>query len=208
MPYYTRVLSKSEDFPTVDELREVLRASFPDFRLIVEEGDEDEWETLLLSTDDEVEVAVLERNAVYDGSAGQDEIADFLEDLNGAKPKDNVEWLGEYLDDVRTIYAFQHLQGSETVEGGNALHALRAALFERGDAILQADNEGFTNEEGHHIVWQFADTVTGPWNMAVLQDGAWSHFAMDLGDPDHRAAFLNGEVPGDVSAAQSRRPRQ
>lgn len=79
-------------------------------------------------------------------------------------------WLLDYLDEVKTIYAFQHLQGSETVDGSNALHALRTALWERGDAILQADGEGFTNEEGYHIVWQFSDTVSGPWNMAVLQD--------------------------------------
>jgi hypothetical protein len=52
----------------------------PDYKLTIESGEEDEWETLLLSSNDEVEVAVIERNPVYDGSTGQDEIADFLED--------------------------------------------------------------------------------------------------------------------------------
>jgi hypothetical protein len=208
MPYYTRVLSKSEDFPTVDELREALRADHPAYRLTIEDGDTEEWESLLLSTDDEVEVAVLERNAVSDGSLGQDEVADMIEDLRDARPESGVEWLTEYLEEVRMVYAFQHLPGSELVGGGDALHALRSALFQRGDSILQADLEGFTNEEGYHVVWQFADTVTGPWNMAVLQDGTWYHFAMDLGDPDQRAAFLRGEVPGDVSAVQSQSGRE
>ena len=135
-----------------------------------------------------------------DGSVGQDEIADFLEDLRDCRPKSGVQWLENYLASVKTIYAFQHLQGAETVEGGNALHALRSALWERGDAIIQADGEGFTNEEGYHIVWQFSDSVSGPWNMGVLQDGVWHHFTMDLGDPDHRAAFLKGAVPGDLTA--------
>ena len=85
------------------------------------------------------------------------------------------------------------------MEGGDALHALRSALWERGDAILQADSEGFTNEEGFHIVWQFSDSISGPWNMGVFQDGAWHHFKMDLGDGDHREAFLNGEVPEDLT---------
>ena len=62
----------------------------------------------------------------------------------------------------------------------------------------QADGEGFTNEEGYHIVWQFSDSVSGPWKMGVLQDGVWHHFTMDLGDPDHRAAFLEGSVPDDL----------
>ena len=200
MGYYTRVLSKDEDYPSFDELAQTIRAEHPEFRLSIEEGSEDEWDVLLLSGLDEVEVAVLERNPVADGSVGQDEIADFLEDLQECQPKSGVQWLEDYLESVKTIYAFQHLQGSETVEGSNALQALRSALWERGDAIIQADGEGFTNEQGYHIVWQFSDSVSGSWNMGVLQDGVWHHFAMDLGDPDHRAAFLKGVVPSDLTS--------
>lgn len=203
MAYFTRVLSKDEEFPALEELSQRLRADHPDYRLIVEEGTEDEWESLLLAGTDGVEVASVERKPVYDGSVGQDEVSDLLEDLYDAKPENNLEWLTEYLEGVKTIYAFQHLQGAETVDGSNALHALRNALWERGDAILQADNEGFTNEEGYHIVWQFSDSVSGPWNMAVLQDETWLHFSMDLGDPDHRAAFLSGEAPADVITIRS-----
>ncbi len=203
MGYYTRVLSKDSEFPSVSELSQRLRADHSEYRLTMEEGTEEEWESALLSGTDGVEVAIVERNPVYDGSVGQDEIADFIEDLYEAKPEANVEWLTEYLESVKTIYAFQHLQGTETVEGSNALHALRTALMERGEAILQADHEGFTNEEGYHIVWQFSDTVSGPWNMAILQDEAWLNFSMDLGDPDHRAAFLSGEAPSDVSKVKS-----
>jgi hypothetical protein len=198
--YYTRVLSKDDEFPAFEELAELIRGQHPEFRLSIEEGSEEEWEVLLLSGLDEVEVALLERNPVSDGSVGQDEIADFLEDLEDCKPKSGVQWLENFLADVKTVYAFQHLQGAEMVEGGNALHALRSALWERGDAIIQADGEGFTNVEGYHIVWQFDDSVSGPWNMGVLQDGVWHHFTMDLGDPDHRAAFLRGAVPGDLTA--------
>jgi len=42
-----------------------------------------------------------------------------------------------------------------------------------------------------------------PLEHGRLQDGAWHHFKMDLGDPDHRAAFLEGEVPDDLTAARS-----
>jgi len=223
LSYFTRVLSKDEAFPTIGALREVLRSAHPGFRLTLEADgeelsddeapldeeilDDDEveaegWRTLLLATDDEVEVAVLERQPVFDGSSGQDEVADLLEDLHGVKPESGVAWLREYLNEVKTVYTLQHLHGSELVDGGNALHALRSALWERGDAILQADNEGFTNEEGYHIVWQFADSVSGPWNMAVYKDDMWYQFKMDLGDPEHRAAFLEGEVPEDLTGVQ------
>jgi hypothetical protein len=200
--YYTRVLSKQEQFPAFDELARLVRDGHPDYKLTIESGEEDDWETLLLSGNDEVEVAVIERNPVSIGSAGQDEIADFLEDIQDCKPESGVAWLTDYLAEVKTVYAFQHLQGSETEEGGNVLHALRSALWERGDAIIQADGEGFTNEEGFHIVWQFSDSVSGPWNMGVYKDDLWHHFKMDLGDPDHRAAFLEGEVPDDLTSVQ------
>jgi hypothetical protein len=207
MGYYTRVLSKDEEFPAFDELAQFMRTNHPDYKLTIEEGSEDEWESLLLSSSDESEVALIERNPVMEGSVGEDEIAEFLEETQDCKPESGVAWLHEFLGDVKSIYAFQHLQGSETEEGGNALHALRAHLWERGDAILQADLEGFTNEDGYHIVWQFSDSVSGPWNMGVLQDGTWHHFTMDMGDPEHRAAFLNGEVPPDRSAVQSPGPQ-
>ena len=78
MSYYTRVLSKDAEFPPFDELAEFISSSHPDYRLTVEEGTEEEWESLLLSGNDEVEVALLERNPVASGSIGQDEIAEFI----------------------------------------------------------------------------------------------------------------------------------
>ncbi len=195
MAYYTRVLSKDEEFPAFDELSQFIQSGYPDFRLTVEEGTEEEWESLLLSGNDEVEVALLERIQAFD----EHDVAEFIDETQDCKPETGVQWLHEFLADVKNIYEFQHLQGAETEEGGNALHALRSHLWERGDSILQADNEGFTNEEGFHIVWQFSDSVSGPWNMGILQDGTWHHFKMDLGDPDHREAFLNGEMPADLN---------
>lgn len=203
MAYYTRVLTKQEDLVSFDDLAQFIQTEHPLCKLTVEEGDAAEWSSLLLSTEDEIEIALIERNPVFDGSVGQDEIADFIEDLRDCKPESGVQWLTEYLGEVRTIYAFQHLQGAETVDGGNALHGLRSLLWERGDAILQADGEGFTNEDGYHIVWQFSDSVSGPWKMGIYKDELWHAFTMDLGDPDHREAFLNGEVPPDVAEIHS-----
>jgi hypothetical protein len=203
MPYYTRVLSKDPEFPPFDELAQWVRAEHPEFKLTIEDGEEEEWETLLLSGNDDVEVALIERIPVFDA----DELSDFTEDLEECKPETGVAWLKEYLAEVKTVYAFQHLQGADTEDGSSVLHALRAHLWQRGDAIIQADNEGFTNEDGYHIVWQFSDSVSGPWNMGVFQDGTWYHFKMDLGDPEHRAAFLSGEMPGDLSAIRVTGPQ-
>jgi hypothetical protein len=200
--YYTRVLSKYEDFPSFEELAQVVQAEHPSFKLSIEEGTEDGWESLLLSGEGELEVAVLERKPVSDGSLGQDEIAEFIEEARDCKPQNGVEWLNGFLAEVKTVYSFQHLAGAETEEGLAALHGLRTFLWQRGESIIQADMEGFTNEDGYHIVWQFSDSVSGAWNMAVLQDGTWHHFQMDLGDPDQREAFFRNEVPPDAASVQ------
>lgn len=208
MGYYTRILSKHEDFPSLEELSEFLAAEHSSVKLTIEEGDEEQWETLLLSGHGEIEIALLERNPVSEGSLGRDEIAEFIEETADCKPESGVAWLHEFLAETKTIYAFQHLVGSETEEGLAALHALRTFLWQRGDSIIQADMEGFTNEDGYHIVWQFSDAVSGAWNMAVLQDDTWHHFQMDLGDPDQREAFFRGEVPPDASQVQLSRGRE
>jgi hypothetical protein len=197
--YYTRVLSKHAAFPPFEALVQVIQEEHPGYQLTLEEGSAQAWETLLLSGDDGTAVAAIERNPVLEDSLGKAEIAEFLEEIKDCKPASGVAWLQAYLNSVQTIYAFQHLAGADTDEGFEALHALRFALWGRGDAIIQADLEGFTNEEGCGIVWQFSDSVTGPWNMGVHQDGKWRYFEMDLGNAEHRAAFLRGEVPAGVA---------
>ncbi len=87
MAYYTRVLSKDEEFPSFDELAQFIRAEHPQFKLTLEEGTEEDWESLLLSGNDDVEVAVIERNPVSEGSIGEDDIAEFIEETHDAKPE-------------------------------------------------------------------------------------------------------------------------
>jgi hypothetical protein len=82
------------------------------------------------------------------------------------------------------------------------MYAVRGAIQESAGGIVQADGEGFSNEEGFHVLWQFSDGVKGPWWMAVLRDGEWITFQMQLGNRKHREAFLRGEIPAGVAAGR------
>ena len=141
-------------------------------------------------------------------SIGQDEVADFIEETQDCRPETGVAWLHEFLAEVKTVYAFQHLQGSEMVDGGNALHALRSHLWERGDAILRPTMKGSPTKRvsiscgnslircrGHGIwvCYKTAPGIISRWTLAI---------------PDHREAFLNGEMPGDLSAIRQSEPRR
>jgi hypothetical protein len=195
MGYYTRVLTKRDAGPSFDELVAALRAVHPRMVLACEDANSTLWETLLLSHPDGREIAAIEKNLVAPGTLGEDEVAEFIEAIGDCRPASAVPWLTSFLKSVKVIYAFQHLSGTEVGKGAEALGTVSEAIWARGDSIFQADGEGFSNEEGHHILWQFSDRVSGPWSMAVLQGDGWVSFQMDLGNAKHRAAFLEGRVP-------------
>ena len=74
--------------------------------------------------------------------------------------------------------------------------SIKTKIWNKTTGILQADDEGFSNEDGYHILWQFPDDVTGDWNCAVINSmGKWDNFTMDLKDRTQRIQFQNGEVP-------------
>ena len=201
MGYYTRVLSKKNDCPAYADLCAALRAKRSDVTLSLDDGQPDDWRSLLLSHAKGPEIAVVERSLVGEGSLASQEIAEFIDEVKRGKPDTAARWLVSFLKATRSVYAFQHLSGTEHKRGDEALRLVSEAIWARGDAILQADGEGFSNEDGYHILWQFSDRVSGPWWMAVLQGNRWVRFQIDLANRSHRAAFLEGRVPDGVATA-------
>jgi hypothetical protein len=195
MGYYTRILTKREDCPTLEELQRDLHKQHPQVILSLESGDPSLWDQLILADRDGTPITAVERNAVVDGELGEKEIEEFLDDIEDAEPRNAASWLTDFLRSTRVIYAFQHLSGSNSDAGFEALDTLRSLIWDRGGAIIQADGEGFSNEEGYTILWQFSEDVKGSLWMAVLEGENWITFEMDLGNKRHREAFRQGKVP-------------
>jgi hypothetical protein len=89
----------------------------------------------------------------------------------------------------------QVLSGTDHKNGWEILEAVKNRIWKAAPSILQADHEGFSNEEGYHILWQFSDSVDGDWWMAVFQNGQWHSFQMDLGNQEQRESFFQGQIP-------------
>jgi hypothetical protein len=194
MGYYIRILGKNSDNISLQNLRdEVLPAT-----LTVAQGPDDEWEQAILAHESGQEIALIEKNPVVDGQLGADELQEFIEEVAHYKPESAAKWLRQFLPTVEVIYAFQLLSGTDVNDGWTLLHRLYAAVWNQTGGILQADGEGFSDEDGFTILWQFADTVTGAWNMGSLQGAQWVHFEMDLGNKAQREAFTRGEIPPGV----------
>lgn len=201
MGYYIRILTPSEKVPSLAKIRTFLAKAKLAATLSVETGTNDDWTQVLLAHKDGPEIADIERNAASSNDLVSEEIEEFLEEIADCKPASAVAWLAEYLPKVKTIYAFQLLSGTDVKNGWAILGGVKESIFGRVGGILQADAEGFTDEDGYHILWQFSDSVKGPWWMGVLKDGEWIHFQMNLGNKKHRAAFFRGEVPDGVETA-------
>jgi len=191
MSYYIRVLGKNPDNISLSHLRERAHPA----PLKVSEGKDEDWEELVLTHESGQEIAFVEKNLVLKGQLGADELQEFINEVEHLKPKSAATWLTEFLPTVKVIYAFQLLSGTDHKNGWDILEALRTLISSHAPSIQQADGEGFSNEEGFHILWQFSDSAHGQWNMGVLRDGRWVHFEMDLGNREHREAFLRGELP-------------
>lgn len=195
MGYYIRVLTPASNPPSPEHL---LKAAQLHGASVTGDIGVSHWDSLVLINSAGQEICALERNEVSAGSLAEAELAEFQDELADCLPGSAAHWLQSYLKSVHTIYAFQVLSGTYVDNGWDILNAVKEALVGAVGGIEQADNEGFSNEQGFHILWQFSEDVSGDWRMAVLQGGQWKKFKMDLGDQAHRAAFLAGEIPAGV----------
>lgn len=194
MGYYVRVLSTGEIAPHLAALRDVLSRARLRVRLKCDQPD-DAWDSVLVESKSGVAIASVERAPVAAGSLAAEELEEFREEIEDCEPASARAWLAAYFLRVRTIYAMQILSGARRRGDWQAIRVIQSVLWSSAPGIFQADGEGFSNEDGYHILWQFADDESGPRRMAVRRDDGWQAFEMDLGDPQQREAFLAGRVP-------------
>lgn len=197
MGYYIRVFGTSDPDIHVEHLVSAL-ADDNLFAKILLSGEEspDNWTELDVANESGETIMVVERNPVAEGELGQEELGEFQDEISDCEPNSAVKWLGKYLQKVKVIYAFQLLSAAMEDDNYAVVSCIKTAIWTKTGGILQADNEGFSNEQGYHILWQFADDVEGEWNMAVRTTfGGWTNFTMDLGNPEHRKAFKARKVP-------------
>lgn len=200
MAYYTRIFGKSNPDIHIDELIAALeKEGFAAKFAIPEDEDPDNWTMLEVLTKDEEVMLQIERNPIIIGASGYGELEEFKENIKNCRPKSAVSWLNSFFAKVEVIYAFQHLNSSFEEENFPIIFSLKSIIWHYIGGIFQADGEGFSNDDGYHILWQFAEGTSGNWAMAIREaEGKWKNFIMDLGNPQQREAFLRGEVPNGV----------
>ena len=197
MPYYIRVMGSEDPDIHIDELIDTLRQDGLTAKFELDPSEQpSKWTMFDIFNSSGEALAQIERNPIIEGELGQDELNEFREIIQDYKPTSAVQWLTNYFDTVKVIYAFQLLNAAFDNNNFEIIGSIKTKIWNKTKGILQADNEGFSNEDGFHILWQFSDNVTGDWSCAVNNSsGKWNIFIMNLGDPTQREEFQNGDVP-------------
>lgn len=194
MGYYIRVLGISEDPISISELFAELEQQGLTATLRADQ-DDDPWSVIDVEADNGAKLAQIEKNFVFPGCLAQAELDEFRAIIREHQPASAVQWLDRYFDKVKIMYAFRVLDAALVDDHYEVVSALKRAIWGKSGGLLQNDLEGFSNDEGYHILWQFPDDITGDKYCAVLDNGKWTRFRMDLGDHFQRMAFWAGEVP-------------
>ncbi len=197
MGQIVRILTKDDRYIPLNEIRNFLYLKNIKASLKLESGTDEQWKDVSIQCDG-MEIFFIERDSVKDDSIAKKEIKEFKKSLKKSYPVTSAEWLKAYLDDVEVIYAIEIFPEIASCNGWDALSSVQNYIFSQlKSAIVQSNNEGFTNEEGLHILWQFnSKNIKGKCYSAILdKSNTWVKFIMDLSDFDQTEDFQDGIIP-------------
>jgi hypothetical protein len=118
------------------------------------------------------------------------------DEFAGVEPAVNVQWVAQYLTRIKTLYQFRCPIGFSSQPAFELLQEIIDSFRNEGPfGLLYAQFEGWSNENGQNITWEFDDVVTGGQWMALRGENGWSVFQVELGNRAHRRAFCAGKVP-------------
>ncbi len=163
MGYYIRILGTSLADVPIHRLQE--RAS--PALIEAEKTGAETWDQVVLKHPSGQEIAIIERNPVGEGELGADELNEFLEEIPSFRPQSAVTWLQHYLPRVKVIYAFPLLSGTDILDGWSRMHQVYSTIWGIAGGILQADGEGFSNEQGlyHPVaIWRSCHGQMERWS--------------------------------------------
>jgi hypothetical protein len=193
VPYYLRLFTPEAGLVPVKHLRREI----DDVKVVLEDGSEEDWRSVVISSAEDEAICSIERAVLERDPIAAAEIEEFRDEvLLDAAPASGAAWVRRYLSSARAVYACQFLPAAFEPRHGDVPAGVLQALKHRLGGIVQADHEGFTNEDGYTVAWDFSDSASGTWQLAVLDERVgWVPFEMELSDPTGRTAFLEGRVP-------------
>lgn len=190
MSYYVRLLTAAEKTVPFSEIKEQGN------NIKLADGSDASWDKIKIYEPVDNLIAVVERQPVSAGSAVEDALSQLKTVLAESYPVNSREWLSQYLSKVKTIYSFQLLAENITKNGWPVMGRVQNLLKDNLTGIVQADNEGFYNEDGDYILWQMYEGAAGAIPAATMdENGEWISYQLRLDDARAIEQFKQGIPP-------------
>jgi hypothetical protein len=189
MTYKVRLLTTSEEvipFSHIQPLAEQKLIS----------GTDQLWERIEIYSSSDNLLSTLERDIIEPGSVGEATLKELTRKIQDKYPVKTRQWLKNYFTTVKAIYTFNIFPDRMTKKTWPILGGVQNFLKQSLNGIIQADNEGFYNEDGDYILWQMYDGTTGNIQAANLtENGEWITFSLRLDDEKAVDSFKQGVIP-------------
>ena len=159
-------------------------------------GMDTSWERIEIFNSEGNLISILERISVSPGSPAETKLAELKWSAERSYPVNAREWIIQFLSKTKTIYNFQLLTDNITKDSWPVLGRAQNLLKDALTCIIQADNEGYYNENGDYILWQMYQDAAGKIPAAVLnENGEWIKFELRLNDEKAVEQFKQGTIP-------------
>lgn len=195
MPFFIRLFSKENRILS----REILFNAIADndsFKDVSIEKEETNTHNQFLVKKNGLELAVIIEMWPTRKKADAFKLAKITNSISHKKPLTSGKWIKKYLKKTELIYEFIPLLNLDSLEGWELFSLLYQEAWVNLRGIFQIKDEGFTNESGDIILWDFPITSTGQRIVAVKSfTGRWKTFAMNLESTKERQDFFKGKVP-------------
>jgi hypothetical protein len=186
---------------SVDQIADWLQAALIDGEIESDvETSPGSWTSLTLNLASGDPVVEIERYSAKDGTLEdkvQDTVRQLLDHKNPVKPTSAVKWLCQYMSQVKVLYEFRPLKANQTDQGWKLFYEVWTNLRQTLQGIVHLDEEGFTNEDGAQITWEYPGEETGDLKVAVLNETGegWIEYTIDLANREQVELFMAGKVP-------------
>ena len=189
MNYKVRLLTTSEEVIPFSHIRPLAEQ-----KLI--SGTDQLWERIEIYGSGDNLLSTLERDIIEPESVGEAILKELSRKIQDKYPLNARQWLKNYFATVKVIYTFNIFPDRMTKKTWPILGGVQNFIKQSLNGIIQADNEGFYNEDGDYILWQMYDGATGSIPAANLNErGEWIPFSLRVDDEKAVELFKKGIVP-------------
>lgn len=141
-------------------------------------------------------LSTLERDTIEPGNGGESTIKELRNLIHDSYPVNTREWLNKYFDSVRTIYTFNLIPDWMTKDEWPVLGGFQNFLKDSLGGIIQAEHEGYYNEDGDYILWQMYEGASGIIRAASLNEkGEWVSYSLKINSEKAVNLFKHGISP-------------